>query len=172
MTRPLLQMIFLTLLMVLQVSFVHALPYPFDRVPLVLVVTVYLYQYANQTTGWWWLMCYGMILDVLAISFAPFEIISYTLAGVTMMLLVSHVFTNRSFYGITATALITLGVLTLSEFLLVGLRQVFVQQEFPWRDMLLSQLWAMAFATVLLLFVFPLFRRVHLFTRQTFLDRF
>ena len=172
MMRPLLQILFLMILITLQVSFVHALPYPFDHVPLVLIVTVYFTQYANQTSGWWWLMCYGMILDVFVISFAPLEILSYGVASVTMMLLVSHVFTNRSFYGICATALLTLGVLTLSELFLVGLRQLFFQQEFPWWNVIVSQGWSMVFASLLLLFVFPVLRRVQLFTRQTFLDPF
>lgn len=170
--RMFLHFCFLTILLALQVSFVHALPYPFDRIPLVLVVTVYLYQYANQTASWWWLICYGIVLDVLTISFAPLEVFSYSIATATMVLLVSHVFTNRSFYGISATAILTLLVLTLSELTFIGLTQLFSDQSFVWKDVILSQVWAMAFASMLLLFVFPLLRRVHLFTFKAFFDRF
>lgn len=171
MTRMLLHVCFLTILLALQVSFVHALPYPFDRIPLVLVVTVYLYQYANQTASWWWLICYGMVLDVLTISFAPLEVFSYSIATATMVLLVSHVFTNRSFYGISATAILTLLVLTLSELTFIGLMQLFSDQRFVWMDVVFSQLWAMVFASFLLLFIFPFFRKARVFASRTLLKR-
>lgn len=171
MMRMFLHFCFLTILLALQVSFVHALPYPFDRIPLVLVVTVYLYQYANQTASWWWLISYGMVLDVLMISFAPLEAFSYSIATATMVLLVSHVFTNRSFYGISATAILTLSVLTLSELTFIGLTQLFSDQRFIWKDVILSQVWAMVFASFLLLFIFPFFRKMHVFASKTLLKR-
>lgn len=171
MTRVLLHILFLVFLFTLQASFIHAIPYPLDRIPLVLVVTVYLYQYSNKTSAWWWLLCYGMVLDVLDISLAPFEVLSYALASVSMVLLVSHVFTNRSFYGITATALLTLAVLMVSEVLLIGLTLLFSSQPFHWKDVVFSQLWAMVFASFLLLFIFPFFRKVRVFASKTFLER-
>lgn len=171
MTRFLLHAVFLIFLFTLQVSFIYALPYPFDRVPLVLVVTVYLYQYANKTATGWWLLFYGMVLDVLAISLAPFETLSYALACVTMVLLVSHVFTNRSFYGITATALSMLVVLMVSELVLIGFTHLFSSQQFIWKDVVFSQLWAMLFASFLLLFIFPFFRKARVLVSKTFLER-
>lgn len=171
MIKLLLHFVLLIPLLILQVSFVHALPYPFDRIPLVLVVTIYLYQYGNQTSVWWWLISYGFVLDLLAISHAPFEVFSYILAAMTMVLLVAHVFTNRSFYGMAATALISVFVLLLSELTLIGVAQVFSAVNFSWHDVFFSQSWAMVFASLLLLFVFPSLGRLRLFLQKRILKR-
>ncbi|MCR4314497.1 MAG: hypothetical protein NUV84_04620 [Candidatus Uhrbacteria bacterium] len=159
------------LLIILQVSFIHALPFPFDRIPLVLVVTIYLYQYSNQTSIWWWLISYGLILDVLDISVAPLEVISYGLTAFTMTLLVAHVFTNRSFYGMAATALLSLLVMLLSELSLIGAAQLFASVHFSWQDVVFSNVWAMAFACFSLLFIFPSLHRVRFFLQKLFLER-
>ena len=159
MSRLFFHVISLFLLFTIQVSFIHSLPYPFDRIPLVVITTVYLYQYANKTSMWWWLICYGFVLDILSISQAPLEVLSYGLASGAMILLVSHVFTNRSFYGMAASALLSLLVLGLSELMILGVGTLF-SSPFFWKQILLTQGWAMLFASLLLLFVFPSLRRV------------
>lgn len=160
MMRFILQIFILFLLIIVQVSFIHALPFPFDRIPMVLIVTIYLYQYGSQTSIWWWLILYGFILDYLAISVAPLEMISYGFTAFTMTLLVAHVFTNRSFYGMAATALLSLFVLTICELFLIGVTQILISTNFSWQDVIFSQLWAMIFASFLLLFIFPFLRRL------------
>lgn len=171
MTKFVLHLLLLILLITVQVSFIQALPFPFDRIPLVLVVTIYLYQYSNQTSIWWWLISYGLVLDLLAISSAPLEVISYGFAAFIMTLLVAHVFTNRSFYGMAATALLSLFVLTISALTLIGAAQLVTSASFPWQNVIFSQLWAMAFACFLLLFVFPSLRRVRVFLQKRILER-
>lgn len=171
MMRFVLHLLLLTLLIIVQVSFIQALPFPFDRIPLVLIVTIYLYQYGNQTSIWWWLISYGLVLDLLAISVAPLEVVSYGFAAFTMTLLVAHVFTNRSFYGMAATALLSLLVLLVSELSLIGVAQVVTSASFSWQDVAFPQLWAMAFACFLLLFVFPSLRRVQSFLSKLILER-
>lgn len=163
MIRSLLLLVFLILLFTLQVSFIHTLPFPLDRIPLVLVVTVYLYQYNNQTSIWWWLISYGFVLDLLVISIAPLEVISYAITSRAMVFLVGHIFTNRSFYGMAATALLCLFVLLISELSLIGVVRVFTSVSFSWWDVIFSELWAMFFACFLLLFVFSSLRRVRFF---------
>ena len=171
MTRIFLHLLLLILLFTLQVSFIQALPYPLDRIPLVLVVTIYLYQYGNQTSIWWWLISYGFVLDLLAISVAPFEALSYAFAAFTMVLLVGHVFTNRSFYGMAGTALLCLVVLVLSELTLIGTAHLFISTRFSWQDVVFSGLWSMGFACFLLLFIFPFLRRIRSFLSKRLLER-
>ncbi|KKW31830.1 MAG: hypothetical protein UY76_C0049G0002 [Candidatus Uhrbacteria bacterium GW2011_GWA2_52_8d] len=171
MIRLIIHLITLILLFTIQVSFIHALPYPFDRIPFVLVVVVYLYQYANRTASWWWLVCYGLLLDILSISLAPLETISYTLATASMMFLVAHVFTNRSFYGMGATAVLSLSVLTISELSLLGLSRMFTSFPFLWKTLLSTNLWSAFFACFLLLFVFSSLRRARSWLQIFFLDR-
>ncbi len=159
------------LLLALQVSFIHALPYPFDRIPLILVVTVYLYQYEDKTSCWWWLVCYGFVLDAISLSISPLQIVSYTLVTGVMLFFVTHVFTNRSFYGMAATALLCLVALTVSELSILGLSHLLGSEPFLWKPLLTTNLWAAFFSCVLLLFVFSPLRRGRLVLQRLFLDR-
>lgn len=170
MIRFLLHLFFLVILISIQVSFIHALPYPFDRVPLVIVLTVFLYQYGNWTSIWWWPISYGLVLDILTISIAPLEVISYTFATFIMMLLVAQVFTNRSFYGMAATSLLSLFVLLLSQIIFIWAAHIFSLAAFFWRDVIFSQAWAMGFSTFLLIFIFPSFRRVSRFAQNLIVE--
>lgn len=150
----------LLVLLTIQVSFVQSLPFPLDRVPLVLVMVIYLYQYHARTHVWWWLIAYGLLLDVLVVSFAPLEWLSYGLTAMTMVYLASHVFTNRSFYGITATALLCLLVLTVSQMSLNSLFWLWGSSTLPWIEIARTQAWSFLFAAVLLLFLVPWTQRL------------
>jgi len=161
----------LGLLLILQVSFIFALPFPFDRLPLVLVIVIYLYQYQNTKAALWGLICYGFVLDVLGISPAPLEILSYTITSLVLTLLVTHVFTNRSFYGMLATAIICLAVLTMFELLFSAAASFFSGDVFMWQGLLASQVWTMAFSCVLILFLFPLMHRTYLAVSHAMLRR-
>lgn len=173
MIRIFLHIVFLLFLFSIQVSFVHSLPYPFDRIPLVLIVTIYLYQYKSRTFSWWWVFCYGLVLDVLSISQAPLEAISYAIITGVMMLLVAHVFTNKSFYSMAATSVLCLVALTISEFLLLAIAQTLVTTgPFLWQPLLWTNVWAICFACLFFLFVIPSCRRGAGWVQRFFLDRF
>lgn len=155
MIRAILLVLALIILFTVQVSFIQALPFPFDRIPLVLVVTIYLYQYETRTVVWWWLISYGLVLDVLAISSAPLEVLSYAIVSFSMILLVQHIFTNKSFYGVTATALLSLVVLSISQLGTSVLYHLSGSTQLIWRNILFTNVWAGLFACLLLLFMFP-----------------
>lgn len=148
-------LIFLTL----QVSFIHALPFPFDRMPFLLLMAIYFYQYVNQAYVWWWLVFYGMVLDFLSLSYAPFETISYSILSIVMIILVKQVFTNRSFYALSATFIICLLVLTMSQFLGVFILHFFDGLSVTWLSIVKANMWAMILGCVTLFFLFPFAKR-------------
>lgn len=150
----------LLLLLLVQVSFVQALPFPWDRMPLVLVTVIYVYQYHARNEVCWWLIAYGLLLDTLSVSFAPMEWISYSASTLTMMYAVSRVFTNRSFYGMTATALLCLLALTLAQIFLTYLFAVFGSKPLPWEEIAMTHAWSFFFASVMLLFLIPWTQRM------------
>ena len=139
----------------LQVSFIHALAFPFDRMPFFLLMTIYFYQYLNQVHVWWWLVFYGMVLDFFFLSYAPFEIISYSLLAIVMIILVKQVFTNRSFYALSATLIICLLVLTASQFLSVFILHFFDGLSLTWLSIVKVNMWAMILGCTTLFFLFP-----------------
>lgn len=171
MIRVILHVLALFILFTLQVSFIHALPFPFDRIPLVLVVTIYAYQYQNRKASWWWFIFYGFILDLLAISYAPFEMVSYALVSITTVLLAQRVFTNKSYYGMTATALLSLAVLSLSQLLTTALFNFAGHSQFFMRDIVYTNIWSAIFASALLLFVFPSIKKFTSILEKTILQR-
>lgn len=139
----------------LQVSFIHALPFPFDRMPFLLLMTIYFYQYLNQIHVWWWLVFYGIVLDVFALSYAPFETISYSLLAIIMIILVKQVFTNRSFYALCATLFTCLLLLTMSQCLSVFSLHFFDGLFVTWLSIVKVNIWSMILGSFTLFLLFP-----------------
>lgn len=156
MIRFLLGIFFFLLLASLEVGFVWALPFPIDRTPILLVVSVFVFQSMDIRLSVWWVAVHGLVIDLLHISFVPFEFISYTFASVVLILSARHLFSNRSFWGILGTFTLSLLTLTLAEilFAVVGI----LQESFTLslRDLLLVRVWSWALGSVVLLLLFPL----------------
>ena len=159
MIRLLIDALVLLILLVIQLSLVQSLPFPLDQTPVVLVWAVYAYQYKGDAHALWVLPFYGLILDTLSLSYAPASWLHWSLAALVIYALGQHVFTNRSFYSMAATALAALSMLTLSQIILVGLFGILRFQQIPWIDVALSQLWPTILGTALLMFVAPWMRR-------------
>ena len=139
----------------IQVSFIHALPFPFDRMPFLLLMTIYFYQYLNQIHVWWWLFFYGITLDFFSISYAPFESFSYGILAIVMISLARHVFTNRSFYAVSATMIACLFVLTITQLLSVFISSFFEDLSLSWSAIVGVNLYAILLGCFTLFFLFP-----------------
>ena len=164
-------MLFFLALLTIQLSFIQALPFPFDRTPLFLLVTIYLYQYVNQTQVWWWPICYGFILDVYTLSPAPLETISYSLLALCIGLLAKHVFTNRSFYGVSGTITTSLLILTVSQSLINIIFGILRKQAMPWQVIVGINQWAVLLGCGGFFVLFPFAKRARFFLQQLFFLR-
>ncbi|HAU66588.1 MAG: hypothetical protein UT30_C0005G0012 [Candidatus Uhrbacteria bacterium GW2011_GWF2_39_13] len=145
----------------LQVSFIFALPFPFDRTPFLLLMTLYFYQYLNQTNVWWWLIFYGIVLDFFSISYAPLETISYSILVIVIIILAKQIFTNRSFYAISATMIICLFVLTVTQVLSIFILHFFNDSSLPWLAIVKVNVWAVFLGCSTLFLLFPFIKQTH-----------
>ena len=153
--------LFFLCLLTLQISFIHALPFPFDRIPLILLITVYFYQYLNQKYVWWWLVFYGVSLDFFSISYAGFETISYSILAILTVVLAKQVFTNRSFYAVSATMVICLFVLTISQLMSVFISTLFKNQpSVEWQTIVETNGWGALLGCFVLFFLFPFVQQI------------
>ncbi|MFA4846490.1 MAG: hypothetical protein WC654_08130, partial [Patescibacteria group bacterium] len=94
-----------------ELGFIYALPFPVDRLPLVLVVSVFAFQSLDIRQSAWWVVLHGVMLDFLRVSFVPWEAVSYGVASIVLILASRHLFSNRSFWGVLGT--FTLGLVAL-----------------------------------------------------------
>ena len=165
MMRFLLGSLTFLLLASIELGFVYGLPFPLDRTPLILIVSVFTFQSLDVRQGIWWVAAYGLVLDLLHVSFVPWEFVSYALASTVLVLTARHLFSNRSFWGILGTFTLSLLALTLTEILFAVTEVLFNDYALSLREILLIRAWSWALGTVVLLFLFPLhefFTRIRL----------
>ncbi|MDG1950891.1 MAG: hypothetical protein P8J32_08830, partial [bacterium] len=99
------------LLLILEMAFLHSLPFPISTLPLILIFTVYFYQYIGLKRAAWWLLFEGLFIDMFSLSSIRFHVLCYAVAALVMTVVSTKVFTNRSFYGMSGTTLSTIIVL-------------------------------------------------------------
>jgi cell shape-determining protein MreD len=121
----------------------------------VLVWAVYAYQYKGNARALWFLPAYGLVLEILELSYAPAPWLHWSFTALVVYALGQRVFTNRSFYSMAVIALAALFTLMLASLTLAGLFGIMRFQQVPWIDVALSQLWPAILAAALLLFVAP-----------------
>jgi len=146
---------FLTLF-TLEVSFIHALPTPLDRMPLVITGVVFLYLYVDFPAVLWWLIFHGILLQVFALSFTPFQLIAYIAAAAVTVLASRHVFSNRSFYGVASTTALAVATILFVEITLSLGGSFFGQIPVPFGTLLHVRLWGIVLSALALLLLFPL----------------
>ncbi|MBI4438039.1 hypothetical protein HY631_03770 [Candidatus Uhrbacteria bacterium] len=156
MMRLLLLSLLFLLLTSLELGFVFALPFPIDRTPLVLAISVFVFQALDVRLSAWWVVFHGMMLDILRISFVPFEVVSYALAALVLVLVSQHLFSNRSFWGILGTLTLSLIALTCAQIFFAVVESLFGAWAPSLQDLLSLRAWGWGLSTVLLLFLFPL----------------
>ena len=115
-------------LVVVQVSFINALPALFNNLNLVLVVLILILWLGNFNLTLWWSISAGTLLDIY--SFMPFGIYLISLLATILLanFLLSNFFTNRSLYSFLA---LTLFAFIWYEFLLyfIGYLAAFLSRE-------------------------------------------
>jgi len=147
------------LLYVTEASFIYALPHPLSSIPIVLVVSIFLYQYKMQRTQLWWFIGFGFFLDLLGVSISPFEIFSHAIAACVLYFLAERVFTNRSYYGMAATSIVVIFFLCCFRLVVWGVLSVVDATWFSLHELVVFHLWSAFFSSILFLFVVPIYLR-------------
>lgn len=119
-------------LSVIETSFFGSLHGMFRFTPFVLVISVYLLQHHTMKPAASWMVIHGLLLDLSGTTIVPFVTLAYVITASIVLLSAERLFSNRSFYGVTACAL--LGYVTFeisSGFLSYG--SVFIlKTSFSW----------------------------------------
>jgi hypothetical protein len=92
-------------LVLVELAFVHSLPFPWNTMPLTLAVGVYLLQHHRLTIACPWLISCGVIADAWKIGLVPWETLSYAAAAGMAWIGAQKLFSHRSYYGLLANAL-------------------------------------------------------------------
>lgn len=168
MMRILLSLCGFLFLVVLQSSFIPSLPWVFAAIPVMVASSTYLVQHLSLTDGAWWLIGFGLSLDILGIGLAPFETISYSLAGIVTIVGAKHLFSNRSLYGVFGSAFTALAVIAISESIILSLVWLRQPELVEWSTFL-TYYWQAAITLIIpLLFLFSFARQA----RQSILKTF
>lgn len=139
----------------MELGFISALPFPVDRLPFVLVVCVFLFQSLDVRPSAWWVVLHGLFLDLLQTSSVRLEILSYALAAVVLVLASRHLFSNRSFWGISGTFTLSLLALTCMEVLISVFQSIFQDFSLSFNALVILRLWGLGLGMILLLCLFP-----------------
>lgn len=148
--------LFFIFLASVELGLVYALPFPIDRFPLVLCVSVFAFQSLDIRHAPWWIIGQGFLLDLLLISFVSFELFSYAVVSIVTILTAQRVFSNRSYWGILGT--LTISIITLT-FMEVGVSMVmgfWDAYHVPIQTILSVRAWGWGLSVAALLLFFPL----------------
>ncbi len=154
MKRAFLAFILFLLLTVFETSFLASLPRPFLYTPLVLAASVYLIQHRSSRIGLWWLLGYGLFLDVTHLGFTAAETIVYLITGILTYLVSRHMFTNRSLYGVISGGVVAFVSSSVLHLLILLLERIYSQNIFLWLEWLNMLFWQATLLLILLLIIF------------------
>ena len=118
--KLLINIIFISLLVIFQLSFIRVLPGWFMYLDIIIVILVYVISLAHLRTIWWWIIGTGALLDFLAFTPFGFHLLSISVMAAVVYYLKNSYFTNRSLYSFLALTISA----TLSYQLLFGLFNV------------------------------------------------
>lgn len=156
MTRLIYLTISFIILHTLQVTFVASLPHPFDRIELLILAAAYATQFLGKWPFLSLLFMHGLVLDMLGLSAVPMETLSYAMVAIIGRLSAQHLFSNRSFYGMSATVLVMIATLTLSRLVIAIGATAVTQQSIQLTAILEIGMWQAILGIVILFFIFPL----------------
>lgn len=166
MNRVIWASLFLILLAIIETSLIASLPRPLSFTPLVLAVAVYTIQYRGSQLGIWWLVGYGLYLDIMYTSLLPTETILYLLIGLATFFVSKRIFTNRSLYGIIGCGLFAYFTSLILHTVILFTRTVHVNSISIWTDTVVFYCWQAMLLVVLLFLIFQAVFQINKISRR------
>ncbi|NBS41542.1 hypothetical protein EBS80_02685 [bacterium] len=120
-------------LAILQTSFFASLPGVLAYTPFVLASGIYLAQHVGQRFGAYVVAGIGLWVSLLGISTFPAEWVASAAAGATAYLSARHIFSNRSWYGLTACGALTVAAWGGTQAVLLGLTEFRHPEAVSWQ---------------------------------------
>lgn len=109
-TKIILNSLLITLLAIVQFSFISSLPNGFNNLNLILVIIVYILSgLKGLDHAIYWVVGLGFLMDIFSFSYFGINLINLILTLIIANFLLNNFFTNRSLYSFLAlTFLVTL----------------------------------------------------------------
>lgn len=126
--------------------------------PFVFVVSVYVLQHHSVANSIWWMILHGIILDTSGLSVYPPVTIAFIISGIVAVFSANHLFSNRSFYGVLACALLSYGSFLLTEFTFLAFFRLISRTDWPF-SVFFQDAWRSAIMMILVLSVLFSFAR-------------
>lgn len=94
-------------LSIVETSFFGSIHGLFRFTPFILVLSVYLVQHHSMKSAVSWMIIHGLMLDFMHASVVPAVTIAYVVTAWIALLSAERLFSNRSFYGVSACTILS-----------------------------------------------------------------
>ncbi len=139
MTRFLVSGCFFLAAFVFETSFLVSLPLFFSLSPFVFACGVYLIQHHGLLDGFFWILFYGLFIQLFHLHVSPFPLIGYATAAAVCLFTARQVFSNRSLYGVIACGWVGYFLLVLIDAIGRFFQLVGTHVQGQWSDYFLTQ---------------------------------
>ena len=158
--RTLFWLIFTIVLFVSETSFTASLPGIASVTPFVFAVIVYLVQHQGLFYAAWWLIPYGILLDLFHLGVLRVETIALSVAAIVVWFSAKRLFSNRSYYGVIACGLIGFLAVILVEAFLLPLEHLLSKEIVEWTSFWSISVARLVTLLVLMTVIYPFARRI------------
>ena len=156
------------ILLIVEFSFLHALPTPWFFIPLTFTCALYIFQHIGSELGLWWLAALSIFLDFWQVGLVRGEFFVYAAAAIFAVFLGRNFFTNRSLYGVVRNALFTLWFLHALHFIWLWIKNLGSETFFSWSAFGIFVFWQTLWLMILTILLFFLSKRIRLFLNKIF----
>ncbi len=169
MTKALALTLLFLMLAIVQTSFFSSLPGILAYAPLVIAAGIYLRQHVQEPSGAFWIVAFGLFLDMLAIPSFPLETFSYGAAAIAVSLTSQHVFSNRSWYGLIACGGSAIVAMNVTRAIILGIVALRHPERVSWPAFGETLLWNLILLFVFLVIFFAFAGQIRSFLKTTFM---
>lgn len=156
-------------LSVIELSFFSSLHGILRFTPFVFVVSVYVLQHHSVTSSLAWMLLHGLLLDISGLAVYPPVTVAYLIAGIIAVMSSNRLFSNRSFYGVLACALLSYGSFLAVEFSFLLIRHATSRTTWP-VSLFFADAWRSSLVLILFLFIlFSFAKRIRHLLEKGFL---
>ena len=100
MTSFLLNLLAIFLVVIFQVSFISASPWPINNINLILCLVIFFAVLINYQKALWWAFGGGLLMELFSQNFFGLITLGLIITAVILNILFNNFFTNRSFYSL------------------------------------------------------------------------
>ncbi len=168
MLRISLWLLFVLSLFLIETSFISSLPGIASVTPFVFASIVYLVQHQGLFSASWWLILYGVFIDVFHLGVLRFETIAVFVSAIVVWYAAKRLFSNRSYYGVIACGILGYFAIIVTEALILPLQHLFTKTDIDWGSFLSISVARLVTLVILITLIYPFAKRIRYLISQLF----